>query len=156
MQRGVLGAEVLVVDRAGVHDRRVAEQVAQLVEQRHVVDRQRCVASSGPHDLASSRTDSSSSTPSLTRASRSGSRSQPSTVAASSTGHHAAANSRKVVVGADLLGELLLGALAAALAADLAPHRVDQRGGDPGGGAVARPHRQQLAPQRAELARARA
>ena len=41
VQRGVLDSEVLVVDRAGVHDRRVAEQVAQLVEQRHVVDGER-------------------------------------------------------------------------------------------------------------------
>ena len=168
MQRGVLGSEVLVVDRTGVHDRRVTEQVAQLVQHRHVVDRQRAAvspwavfvgavncgpSSCGPHDLLSSRTDSSSSTPSLTRASRSGSCSQPSTVAASSTGHHAAANCEERVVGADLLGELLLGALTAALAADLAPHRVDERGGDPGRGSVAQPHRQQLPPQRAELAR---
>ena len=40
VQRGVGEAEPLVVDRAGVDERRVAEQVAQLVEQRDVVDRE--------------------------------------------------------------------------------------------------------------------
>ena len=38
VQGGVLEPEVLVVDRARVHDRRVADQVAQLVEQGDVVD----------------------------------------------------------------------------------------------------------------------
>ena len=86
--------ELVVVLVARGH---VAERVAQLVDERDVLDRQQRPGTPPPvtHDLDSSRCSSSVSTPSETRASSSGSRSQPKTSVAVSGGHQATAKSMK-------------------------------------------------------------
>ena len=130
--------------------RHVAERVAQLVEQRHVLHRQRRArrpttsrAAAAPRRRARRRP---------TRARNSGSRSQPSTVGASSGGHHATAKSRNRACREHLLVERLAAPLAATLAAHLAPHGVEQRVRHPRQLPVAPALRHQLAPQPAQHA----
>ena len=148
-QRGLVEV-ALVVGALGY----VAERVAQLVDQRHVLDGQASTSSPlpPPHDLASSRCSSWLSRPSETWASRSGSRSQPSTVRASSGGHQADHEVEELVVTEQVVVERLPAPVEAALAADLAPQRVEQRPGHPRQLPVAPALRHQLPADPAERA----
>ena len=71
---------------------------------------------------------------------------------ASSGGHHADHEVEELVVAEQVVVERLPAAVAAALAADLAPHRVEQRARDPGQLPVAPALRHQLPADPAEQA----
>ena len=112
----------------GLGLRRLAEQVAQLVEQRHVLDAEVVGAQRLEEvvDLLPARARRAAS-----RASRSRSASQPSTSTASTTGHQARAKSVNVAVAEHRVRELVRDrAREPRSPVDLPPQRVDQLVGD--------------------------
>ena len=128
-------------------ERRVAEQVAQLVEQRHVVDAE-VVAPRLRHQPRRLVVEHALGDPveqlGVAQPAEHGRRVE-----------HRPPLARELeerVVAAQRVDEVLLGALARPLAAHLAPQRVGQRRGHPGGGAVAAGLGEQLPTDRGQLA----
>ena len=110
----------------------------------------RSVAS--PQDFVSRRCSSDVMTPSPTRDRNSGSRSQSKTSRGLQRRPPGRGEVDEGLVGEHLVVERLAAPFAAPLAADLAPHRVEERVGDPGQLAVAPALGHQLAAERPELA----